>query len=162
MRCSCLVGLLQAGGLMHGRAHCIIPKDATGLPCAPSSAGGGLGTAQVQVPPSAPPAASATLRWPLHHPSWGHDHHRNRCTSKGGKRQNPTGKEGRHVAGAVPAQHGQGSVPTCPMCPPSANMVPLVSTKLCQQELGTPASGLCVFVNTPSAVFVFFQTLCKY
>lgn len=41
----------------------------------------GLGTAPVH----GPPAASAAALWPLHHPSWGHRHHRNHRTSQGGK-----------------------------------------------------------------------------
>lgn len=100
-----------------------------------------------------PPAVSATRRWPLHHPSWGHDHHRNRCTSKGGKQQNPTGKEGRRVAGAVPVQLGQGSVPTCPHVSPqcqhgATDIHKALSTGTWDPSIG----GLCVCQHSPRCV----------
>lgn len=100
-----------------------------------------------------PPAVSATRRWPLHHPSWGHDHHRNRCTSKGGKQQNPTGKEGRRVAGAVPVQLGQGSVPTCPHVSPqcqhgATGIHKALSTGTWDPSIG----GLCVCQHSPRCV----------
>lgn len=120
---SCSLGCSCNGGAPANRDFCKqgvsrvaepIPRDAVGLLCTPGSAGGGLGTRQVQTSP----AASATRRWPLHHPSWGHDHHRNRCTSKGGKRQNRQGRKEGRVTRAVPVQLGQGSVPMCPRVSP--------------------------------------------